>query len=164
MTIKLVGRDDIAISGPNGANYIVMTKFTAVATGNVTEMRFRVAASVAGNVTIGIYADSSGSPAALLGQKATAVSSGLERVITVALDSAISVVNGTPYWIAFNSSAAIVGAKTETGVRKYKAATYAPLPDPAGTGYSDDTAYQDITAGWGTVGAGGTRSIGFIIG
>jgi len=129
-----------------------MTRWAAVATGDVTEMRFRVAASTAGNVTIGIYADSSGSPAALLGQKAVAVSSGAERVITVSLDSAIPVTNGTYYWIAFNSDASLVGAKFEAGTRKYKSYSYGPLPDPAGSGYANDTAYNDITAGWGIEG------------
>jgi hypothetical protein len=152
MTTKLVGRDDIALHQANAANYIVMTKFTAVATGNVTEMRFRVAANTAGSVTIGIYSDSSGSPTTLLGEKETSVSSGASRVITVQLDTAIPVTNGTAYWIATNGSAALVGARNETATRKYKSYTYGPLPDPAGSGYSNDTTYCDITAGWGTTG------------
>jgi hypothetical protein len=152
MTTKLVGRDDITGTTTNGPNYIVMTKWAAVATGDVTEMKFRVPASTAGNVTIGIYADSSGSPAALLGQKEVSVSSGASRVITVALDSPIPVTNGVYYWIAFNSSNTVVRANYQTATRKYKAYSYGALPDPAGSDYADDTTFCDVTAGWGTTG------------
>jgi len=147
--IKLVGRDDVAISSANGANYIVMTKWAAVETGSCTELRFRVAASVSGNVVIGIYTDNAGEPHVLLGQKAAAVASAAERVITVTLDSPIAITSGLNYWIAFNSTAAIVGAKSEAGVRKYKSAAYGALPNPAGTGYSNNTTNNDTTAGWG---------------
>ena len=150
--IKLVGRDDVALGASHDANYISTVKFTAVATGNVTEMRFRAKANVASNVYIGIYADSGGSPAALLGQKTVAVSSGAERVIIVALDSAIPVVSGTAYWIAHVCTVSVVGLKAETSIRKTKAWTYAALPNPAGTGWTDDGAnWSDITAGWGVL-------------
>jgi hypothetical protein len=160
MTVQLIGRDDVAISTPNFANYILMTKYTASASGSVTELRFRAVASTTGNVTIGMYADSGGEPTGNpLGQKAVAVSSGAERVITVTLDSPISVVSGTAYWIAYNSDATLVGAKQETAVRRYKSAAYAALPSPVGTGYTPETTYSDITSGWGNL---PPRSFGFI--
>ncbi len=150
MTVKLAGRDDVAASTANGSNNILMTKYTASATGGATEIKLRVMASVAGNVTIGIYADSAGAPAALLGtSSSTAVSSGAEREITIALLAEVQITSGTAYWVAFNSSANIVAAKSEVAVRKYKGAAYGALPDPAGAGYTDETTYTDVTSIWG---------------
>lgn len=151
MTVKLVGRADVTQSGILGQDYIWMTKFTAVATGDVTEMRFRVGTTVLSYIYIGIYADSSGAPAALLGQTAiTEVAAGEPRVVTVTLDSAIPVIYGTGYWIAFTTSKDFASYKTETAVFKYKVQTsFLPLPNPAGTGYTSITTYSVIVAGWG---------------
>jgi hypothetical protein len=151
-TTLLIGRSDVALSLANGANYVVMTKFQAAYTGRVEEIHLRVKASTSGNVTLGVYADSSGSPGALLATTAsTLVSSDSERYLTIALTSSLAVTYGTYYWIAFNSDVSIVGARVETSTRRYKAYAYASLPDPAGSGYSSDTTYGDITAGWGNV-------------
>jgi hypothetical protein len=52
--------------------------------------------------------------------------------------------------MAFNSSAVIVGEKTETRQGRYKAWTFAnDLPDPAGSGYTADTTNSQLSAGWG---------------
>jgi len=138
---------------------IVMSKFTADKGGIVTSLKFTCVASVGGNVVLGLYADSAGSPAALLGQTASAaVASGAKRVVEVALAASIRIEAGTVYWIAFNSSAAFVryyGASS-SGTTKYQAAAYAALPDPAGAGYSDATysslvlavGYADVDQVW----------------
>ena len=144
---KLVGRDNAVLDATYPEDSICMSKFTATATGNVIAMRFRARNAAAGNIYIGMYADAAGAPAALLGQKEVAVTSGVERAISVALDSAIPVVSGTAYWIAINSNAPIVGAKMEISVRKYKDYAYGPLPNPAGVGYTDNTTDCGITAG-----------------
>lgn len=154
MTVKLLGRDDVAASGAINANTISLLKYTAPATGVVTEIRCRVAAGVAGNTRIGIYADSSGQPGALLATTAsTAISSGAARVVTIALLADLNVTAGTAYWIGSNSDAAVVGYKTEAVVHKYKVTAYAALPDPAGSGYTDDATLGDITSGWGAINA-----------
>jgi hypothetical protein len=152
-TGKLIGHDDVALNAGNASNYIVIDKFTASATGNVTEIRFRTKASLAANVRVGMYADSGGTAGALLGQKEVAVSSGAEREITVTLDSPIPVMSGTAYWLACNNSANdIVGIKTETAVaHMWKISAYGPLPDPAGTGYTTDNTNCTIISGWGTI-------------
>ena len=73
--IKLVGRDDIAASDSANYNYIVMTKFTANATGNVVTFKLRATGN--GNVKVAIYADSAGEPGALLNSVgSTAVTAG----------------------------------------------------------------------------------------
>jgi hypothetical protein len=152
MANKLVGRNDIALGNQSDANYIIIAKFIAIATGDVTEIRCRVKASTAGNVILGIYADNAGEPAALLATTAsTAVSSDVERVITIALVANLAITNGTVYWIAFNSSAALVGDKTETCVKRYKGLAYGALPNPAGTGYATDTTRNTIASAWGII-------------
>jgi len=146
------GTQDQNTAGASGANNIILLKITAGYTGVVTEFRFRADAGVAGNVVFGLYADSAGSPGALLGQTATlAVASGTrEREIKVPLTTAISITSGTAYWIGYNSSGDIVGAIASAATaRKYKAAAFAALPNPAGTGYSDATTVTDIISIWG---------------
>lgn len=168
MTVKLVGRDDIALSNVSAEGYLIGTQFTANASGDVTEIRFRVAYGISGEVYIGIYTDSGGSPSVLLGQKHVSVSAGEERVITATLDSAIAVVNGTLYWIVSVSQAypGIVGERAEYGhTLKYREYPYAPLPNPAGSGWTTETDHCSISAGWGTAAApvNWTKSISDII-
>jgi hypothetical protein len=152
MTVKLVGRDDTAKTTGLAGYYIWMTKYTASASGICSEIQIRVGNSVSGNIIVGIYADSYGSPGALLATTAsTSISSGSERSVTISLVSSISITNGQDYWIAANSSAAnILCRKSETSVNKYKSYTYGALPDPAGSGYTNDTANSLIASGWGT--------------
>jgi hypothetical protein len=144
MPIKLVGRDNVSPGSYETAAQLVLSKFTAVNTGYMTVFYVRINAS--GNVKGGIYSDSSGSPNALLNSVgSTAVSSGWNAITF----PSTSIASGTVYWLAIvTDTASCVGAVNETSVRKYKAWTYSnALPDPAGTGYSDETTWQDIFQG-----------------
>jgi hypothetical protein len=145
-TGKLVGHDEDTVDVNHPPNYIKCAKYTAVGTGNVTEFRIRCSGS--GNVKVAIYADSDGEPGARLGvvNTATAVVAGWN---TIAFPST-PIVSGTDYWLAFNSSATIVGEAAETRQGRFKAVAFAnDLPDPAGTGYTADTTNSMICAGWG---------------
>jgi hypothetical protein len=147
MKIKLVGADDA--SGPNEwANYFILTKFTAVASGDMTE--FRVKSAVSGYVKCALYADNSGEPGALITAMNTgqAVSGGGWEALSF---TSTPITQGTVYWLAINIS--INGAVQYVGsggVTRYKAATYSTFtfPDPAGSGFSSNAAVE-LIAGWG---------------
>jgi hypothetical protein len=151
MTVKLVGADDITATGNEYYNNFILCKFTAVASGNMTE--FRVKSAVAGNVKCALYADNAGAPGALITAMNTGhavAGSGWET-----LDfTSTPIVLGTVYWLAIDfDTIGAVTYKSSGGVLRYKTATYSTFsfPDPAGTGFSSLT-YYDLIAGWGTAG------------
>ena len=143
---KLIGADDVAASGSHGANYLLLTKWTATASGNLNQVRIKCGAP--GNVKVALYADSSGSPGALRG----ANNAGQAAVVgwnTINLSSPVLVSAGTTYWLAFISDSACVSYVAGSGTLAYKPAAYSgSFPDPAGTGFSPGT-YYSISQGWG---------------
>lgn len=146
MAIKLLGSDDIGASGSHAKDYISLTKFTAVATGSMVE--FRVKAQANGNFKFGIYSDNAGAPNALLNSVgSTACTTGWNTITF----PATNIVSGTVYWLAINTETVDTAAWVSTGgVNKYKPLAYASaFPDPAGTGYTDNTGLEG-NAGWGT--------------
>jgi hypothetical protein len=160
MTVKLVGADD-AVGADPAANYFYLTKFTAIATGNMTE--FRVKSKQGGYAKVALYADSGGEPAGLI----TAMG---EQLVPDAGWQTLSftstpIISGTTYWLAdCLMYAGIIQSTNATGVRRYKAATYSTFtfPNPAGSGFDSMTTYYDLVAGWGTL-AVKARSLGLII-
>jgi hypothetical protein len=148
MTVKLIGADDGTIDGSFFAEYFVLCKFTASISGLCSEIRIKVSAN--GNVKVGLYADSGGAPGARLAKKdaGTAVTTGWN---TISFEAACCLTSGTPYWLAFNTNLAIGGYSLNTGVTRYKTATYSTFtfPDPAGTGFTPNDAIFGFIAGWG---------------
>jgi len=153
MKIKLVGADDA--SGLNEwPNYFILTKFTALASGIMTE--FRVKSAVSGYVKCALYADNAGEPGALI----TAMNTG--QAVTGSGWEALSftptpITQGTVYWLAINISTngVVQYIGVGTGIVRYKSATYTTFtfPDPAGSGFSSGT-YCELVAGWGEEEAG----------
>ena len=152
MAVKLIGADvGISDDGNWSINFIVMDKWTAGETGNVTEIRIKAGGN--NNVKFGIYANVAGEPGALLNsnQTGTAIVSGWN---TVSIAST-PVTQGVDYWLALNSNVANARRDT-TGSNnvRFKSWAYgAAWPSPAGSGWTtsnDDTAI----AGWGTIGVG----------
>jgi hypothetical protein len=149
MATKLVGADDITATGNEGKNYFFLNKFTAVASGTMTE--FRVKSAVAGNVKCALYADSGGEPGALIiamntGQAVTG--SGWQTLSF----TPTSITNGVAYWLAICiDTAGAVTYKAGGGTYRYKVATYSTFtfPNPAGSGFTNYDGY-DIEAGWET--------------
>jgi hypothetical protein len=147
---KLIGADNAAGS-QQSVGYFTLCKFTAVATGSMTQ--FRVKSSVAGNVKCAIYADSAGEPGALI----TAMDTG-QAVDGLGWNTlnftSTPITNGTVYWLAFMfDTQGAVDYRTLTGTtRRYKAGTYTgwTFPNPAGSGFSSTTGYADLEAGWGS--------------
>jgi parallel beta-helix repeat protein len=148
---KLIGADASTTSdASNASNYFILSRFTATASGDMTE--FRVRCTAAGNIKVAVYADNSGEPGSLL----NSVSSTPVTVVgwnTITFPST-PIISGYSYWLAFCSDGNIVGAKAGTGVRRFKPATFSTFttfPSNAGTGFTSDTTYYDVTAGWATV-------------
>jgi hypothetical protein len=148
VAIKLLGADDAADSSVSGANYFYLTKFTAEASGSMTE--FRVKSSASGNAKVAIYADNAGEPGALITAMNTgqAVSGGGWETLSF---TSTPITSGTVYWLAFcMDTNYAIGMNSAGGTLRYKAGTYSTFtfPNPAGTGFSS-LAYFGITAGWG---------------
>jgi hypothetical protein len=150
MTVKLIGKDDTTIDYGCAANYIMMCKFQCTTAGSCSEVRIKV--SNTGNVKVAIYLDDAGAPTTQLavnntGQSCTAGWN------TIALAAATNLTLNSYYWIAAVTDATYIGFDyPTTAVYKFKIGTYTDgLPSPAGTGYTDNTTYEIIAAGWGTV-------------
>jgi len=145
---NLIGAGDVSSSTNFTPNYIALTKWTATASGNLNQVRVKCGAP--GNVKVAVYADSAGSPGALLAANNTgqAVTPDWN---TINLPSSASITEGTAYWIALNSDAACTGYVTGSETMAYKQATYSgfSFPNPAGTGFTNG-AYYSIAQGWGT--------------
>jgi hypothetical protein len=145
---KLIGHDDASFSGYGASNYISVTKFTASATGTVTELRIKCSGN--GHVKVAMYADSGGNPGSLINSVgSTSVVSGWN---TISLPSSTSITKDTAYWLAYISDTNnICGWVTGSEPKRYKTWAFSnAFPDPAGSGYSSGTS-GDLVAGWGTI-------------
>ena len=144
---KLIGADDATATGMAAGNYLLLDKWTAVASGNVTQIRIK--ASVAGNVKVALYDDSGGAPGALKNANNT----GAPVVVgwnTITLPST-AVTAGTTYWIAYNCSNQCLGnIAFSGGMLLYRPFSYATnFPASAGTGFTTYADHHSLTAGWG---------------
>jgi hypothetical protein len=149
-TQKLIGADS-GDSGSNihAANMLVLTRYVAEQTGNVTEIK--VKANASGNVKLAIYADNSGEPGSLI------VSTGSNAVVagwnTISITST-ALSKDTYYWVAVKLDADGAAMYNNTsGTMRYK--TPIPFadawPNPAGSSYTNG-AFHSLITGWGTVG------------
>lgn len=151
MTTKLVGADDTTGTDGTAANYFLLAKFTAEASGDMTE--FRIKSGASGNVKCALYADSGGEPAALITAMNTgqAVTGGQWNTLTF---TSTPITNGTTYWLALNMATASCVQYVVSGGsgRRVRAETYSgfSFPDPAGVGFSSYAGYY-LVAGWGTL-------------
>jgi len=149
-TAKLIGNSNADTGGGLNLNYIGMCKFTAEATGKVSEIK--VYCSVGGNAKVAIYADAGGAP----GDKITgndsdqACVSGLN---TLSIGET-NLVSGTDYWLAIiaDTTGIIRRVSTTGGALKYKAQTYSGFtwPSSAGGGFTD-SAFIIAISGWGVL-------------
>lgn len=148
MTEKLIGYDEGTVDGSVVNDYFCLYKFTAAAAGSCTEVRIKVSGN--GSVKTAVYADNAGEPGARLAKQDTsmAVVAGWN---TISLESPCNITADAVYWLAFNSSAQIVGYDLTAGISRYKAAAYGSFtfPDPAGTGFTPATNTVGFIAGWG---------------
>jgi len=146
-TVRLVGS---ATDGTNftGADYFTLGKFTAIATGTLSEIKIYALAS--GNVKVAIYADNAGEPGALIVANNTGQAVTLNQWNTLTIGSA-QITQGTVYWIACNAdTSGAITRNTGAGTQRYKVATYSgfTFPDPAGSDFTNQV-YEYARAGWG---------------
>ena len=149
--IQLIGATPATKNYPQSANYIEMERVQAIASGTLKYLKVYSAASA--HIKTAIYADSSGSPAALL--VASTEQSVVSGSNTVTMPD-LAIVSGTYYWIAHIIDAANGTYGNYTGgTSKYKSQTYSgfSFPNPAGTGYSSEDATWDLV-GWGAAPGG----------
>lgn len=153
-TGRLLGTDnDTWTGGDGGQAAAIVQKWTAPATGKVTEIRVKI--STAGTVKVALYADSLGEPGALLSAVNTAqsVSAGWN---TITLSTPADVTNGTAYWLGFYGSVAagmFYFKQYVSGMAiRYKIDTYSTWAWPAtisGWTTQNDVEYSD--RGWGVL-------------
>lgn len=150
--IKLLGNGDLSWNQSQSDNYFQVEKFQAVASGTLKSIRLYFSGAGSGNAKVAIYSDSSGSPNALLASASGACAAGWNTINI----SDVTIVSGTYYWLAHvvlcDSYLQAVGSG---GVSKYKSVTYSTFtfPDPAGTGFTNDT-WSYAHAGWGAESGG----------
>lgn len=132
---------DVSTSG----NYVSYTKFTASASGNVTHIR--VKSSAGGYVKIAVYTDNAGDPGSLLiannnQQYVTGLNNGSNLL---SLGGSVALTQGTDYWIGTVSSASgcIRRTTTDTGNRRYKAATFSSFTFPETAAWTNNDTYAD---------------------
>ena len=145
---KLIGADD-AVGSNESVNYILLTKFSAVQTGNIT--RFKVKAGVTGNAKVAIYADSAGEPGTCLGYNNT--SQGVVAGWNTLDIPTVHVVSGTSYWLGIIVDTTAAVLYTATGASssnfRYKSATFSSFSWPSSAGGSYSSAAEiEFVAGW----------------
>jgi len=147
----IVGTDqDPEIDGLSEPNYFVLSRYEAIRSGVIKEMRIKC--SYPGNVKIAIYEDLNGEPGTLLN----------------AIGFAVPVVPGwnsipfplTPiqvndcYWLAFCSDKRLSGTKSTTQFhRRFRRVNYSSFEfaNMAGTDFTCDTENYDILACYGKI-------------
>lgn len=91
----------------DNASYPYLTRITSDFTGDVTDITIFLAPFVSYTVELGIYSDVAGSPGILLGSSIASQPpppDPLGSNVTQQLQSPVSVVSGTVYWLAVVSS------------------------------------------------------------
>jgi len=149
--LKLIGVPDTAIptGGAGCGPYVGLQRVAADLTGSITHLRIRTSAN--GNVKVAIYADSAGSPGALINavNTSTPVVTGWNSIPV----TATAVTSGSYYWLAFTSDSYIIYYHSSNPAASllYKPTTYSSFtfPSQAGTGWTPQAGYTYFIAGWG---------------
>ena len=147
--IKLLGNGDLSWNDTQAADYFELERFQAVKSGTLKSILVYHYGVGGVGTKVAIYSDNAGSPNALLASGAGSCAAGW-NTISVA---DVSIVSGTYYWLAHifePDEYTWIRAITSGGTSLYKAATYSTFsfPNPAGTGFTDDT-WSYAHAGWG---------------
>jgi hypothetical protein len=103
----LLGRQSAGVSADfNGSGHTALWKFVAAASGRLAKIFAQTkVANPTGVVTLGIYADSAGVAAALLGKATAAGATGTGVFSADVSASAVDIVAGTSYWLGWRNSA-----------------------------------------------------------
>lgn len=113
------------------SQYARASNITAGYWGTINKVGVNVA-TPAGNIMTAIYADSSGSPGALLASSSSAAAVSGWNDLT--LDTPVEVTAGTTYWLCFNNDDDNIDTyRDPDGSHVYVSWTYDSFPDPFGT-------------------------------
>lgn len=104
MSTLLVGNSStsFAIADSTAAGKIEAFQFTSTAAGTIEELEFRTGSTANTGITsliLGVYADSSGTPGSILGQKTFSGVPGTNTWIKIT-GLSVTVVKSTAYWLA----------------------------------------------------------------
>ncbi len=147
---KLIGPEDSTATATTSPNYFILDRFAANTTGDITSIRIKCGSN--GNVKVAIYADSAGSPGALLNavNTGTAVTTGWN---TISIPST-AVNAGAYYWLSFIMDTSCVSYRQEGNTtRCFKPVAYNGFTFPASAGGGFNTSYTiwyDYITGWGS--------------
>ncbi|MEM3378188.1 MAG: hypothetical protein QXV09_00215 [Candidatus Bathyarchaeia archaeon] len=113
------------------SNYARAFNITVGYTGTITKVGVNVA-TPSGNIMTAIYADSSGTPGALLAySNSTAATAGWNDLT---LNTPVTVTAGTTYWLGFNNDNDNLDTyRDPNGTHVYVSQTYGSFPNPFGT-------------------------------
>ncbi|MFH1383206.1 MAG: hypothetical protein ABIH70_10035 [Chloroflexota bacterium] len=145
---QLIGTGNVAATSGESPGYFLLDKYTASATGTVTNIGIK--AIRGGNVKVAIYSDNAGQPGDLLAAVNTdsPVVAGWNSIPI----TATPVTLGTVYWLAYISDTPSIYYYINPAPGSeslYKATPYAgfSFPASAGTGFTSWKGYH-IIAGW----------------
>jgi len=122
--------------------YFALGQFTAVASGDITEIRVRCASS--GNMMLAIYSDNGGEPGNLLSGAFTGSTPVIAGWNTITFPTT-SIIAGTKYWLARNSDGNILYWQAQPdALFRYKASAFSgfSFPGSAGGGFTSDQVYH----------------------
>jgi hypothetical protein len=144
-----IGLADPTYDNTANKDWFRCQKFKALKTVKIHTITIQ--SSLSAHVKVAIYADNSGSPGALLraNNSSTPIASGSTDIPM----SELLIIKDTYYWLAFNhdTNTSIRRVTTTGGSHRYKAGTFSTFsfPDPAGTGFTEQTDRTVLIAGYG---------------
>lgn len=152
-TDLLVGRSSTFATNQSSANKFRMGKFQAAASGTAETLGAYIYQEGSGNpFKLAIYADNAGSPGTLLAYTAEFYGVGSIDWEDAALNTSISIVSGTYYWLAFAvKTDAVVYVESGVGTNLSKVIDYSTFSFPNPAGSLDSFTYQPLLRCRGTI-------------
>lgn len=133
--------------------------YVCATTGTVDTMSMVITASGYATLRLGIWADSAGAPAALLGQTVTTTTTAA-GTLNLAMVSNLAVTSGITYWLGALGLGGAGILHCKDGLGSYKGNSgNAALPNPFGTVTFSDASNSMPIAGTGTAGGGGGSTV-----
>jgi hypothetical protein len=150
----LLGVEDTDTPATDLQDRFLLSKFRAVSTNKLTSFQVKCYISdpeaPPAHVKVALYADSSGAPGALLGAVDTFDNQTVMSSWNPINFPETQVNKDTYYWLAAISDSAVICKKTLSSTNKYKTAAFTgfTFPNPAGSGFTDQTAEQYMLQGY----------------
>jgi hypothetical protein len=146
---RLLGADDAKAEGTSSAGCLLMSRFVAIESGDITQIR--VKCTTFGDVKVALYTDRDGNPGSLIGANNTGarVTGGWNNIDI----PSTTIAAGTPYWIACKSSEACIGyAPATDGIILSRPTVPYPavFPRSLDDGFTGRRlGHHSLIAGWG---------------